>query len=78
MTGVPLTPCERNSADIVGQPQPADERRSAEVGYFLLPWACGSIRVTRREALLRHHQSNRAVDRAVLPFAFARHDDAPL
>jgi hypothetical protein len=35
LTGVSPTPCDRNSADIVDHPRPADNRKSAEVGYFL-------------------------------------------
>src|SRR6188508_1095431 len=34
--GDSLTPCARNSADIVDRPRPADDRRSAEVGYFFV------------------------------------------
>jgi hypothetical protein len=43
ITGVSLTPCDRNSADIVDHPRPADDRRSAEVGYFFAPCvdSCG-------------------------------------
>src|SRR5580704_7160236 len=43
MTGVELTPCDRNSAAIVDHPRPADDFRSAESGYFFAPCVCKSI-----------------------------------
>src|SRR5260370_30188193 len=43
MTGVELTPCDRNSAAIVDHPRPADDFRSSESGYFFAPCVCKSI-----------------------------------
>jgi len=51
--GLSLTPCDRNSAWIVGQPRPADDARRTDVGYFLDPCVRNSMGSTETNVCVR-------------------------
>jgi hypothetical protein len=44
ITGASPAGCDRNSAEIADQPRPAEDLMATEVGYFLAPYVCSSIR----------------------------------
>src|SRR6202035_5516947 len=74
ITGVLLAGCDRNSAEIVDHPSPADDRRSVEVGYFLAPCVWRSIEIPqRRQDIYLLSRSSAACDIATGRYFSGRH-----